>query len=397
MIIVPIVLFVCLIGVGIVIPLFPFFGARVGASPEMITMLIAVFAFGQFLSSPFWGWLSDRIGRKPVMVISLLGATSSFVLLAIADTLTMLFVSRIVGGLMTGIAPVAFAVAADTSSAQTRAGAMARIGVAFSLGLIAGPILGGLLAGDDPATANYFLLGMVAGAMTTVAALITLVFFKETLPAEKRAQMRLDAGPNLRPLADLLGTLKIPALRRITLINFCFAGALGIFDSTYALFANARIGSGPEEIGLLFAMLGIINAVLQGLAVSRIVPLLGEWGTVLTSVVFYGVGLVLLGSAESRGFFIASTVLLAIAFSLFIPTSNSLASKATDEGQRGAALGVFQGASNLARSITPLFSGYAFARVSIETPFVLGSLLLVLPAWLALRQALVERKKRSRK
>nr|XP_061809739.1 tetracycline resistance protein, class B-like [Nerophis lumbriciformis] len=349
-------------------------------------MLIAVFAFGQFISSPFWGWLSDRIGRKPVMIISLLGATASFVLLALADTLTMLFISRIVGGLMTGIAPVAFAVASDTSTAQSRAAAMARIGVAFSLGLIAGPILGGLLAGDDPATADYFMLGMVAGSITTLAALITLLFFTETLPADKRAEMRQRQSAKLRPVRDVLATLKIPALRRITLINFCFAGALGIFDSTYALFANARIGSGPEEIGLLFAMLGLINAVFQGLAVSRIVPLLGEWGTVLISLVLYGIGLVLLGLAESRGFFIGATVVLAIAFSLFIPTSSSLASKANEDDQRGAALGVFQGASNLARSITPLFSGYAFARVSIETPFLLGSMLLVLPAWIAFRQ-----------
>ncbi len=386
MIIVPIVLFVCLIGVGIVIPLFPFFGARVGASPEAITMLIAVFAFGQFLSSPFWGWLSDKIGRKPVMVISLLGATASFIVLAFADTLEMLFLSRIVGGVMTGIAPVAFAVASDTSNLEGRAGAMARIGVAFSLGLIAGPILGGLLAGDDPATADYFRLGMVAAGMTTLAALITQLFFTETHPAEKRALQRSRQGSRSRPVAELVATLKIPALRRITLINFCFAGALGIFDSTYALFANARIGSGPEEIGLLFAMLGLINAVIQAVAVGRIARVLGDWGTVLLAVVLYGIGLVLLGSAETRGFFISATVVLAVAFSLFIPTSNSLASKATEDEQRGAALGVFQGASNLARSITPLFSGYAFARISIETPFLLGSLLLILPAWIALTE-----------
>ncbi|MEM7703962.1 MAG: MFS transporter [Pseudomonadota bacterium] len=393
MIIVPIVLFVCLIGVGIVIPLFPFFGQRVGASPELITMLIAVFAFGQFLSSPFWGWLSDRIGRKPVLLISLLGSALSFVMLAFAETLELLFLSRIVGGLMTGIAPVAFAVASDTSSLERRAGAMARIGVSFSLGLIAGPVLGGLLAGDDPATANYFLLGMVAAGMSLLAGLITLVFFTETLPSERRRALEASRQPSGRPLRDLLSLLEVPALRRITLINFCFAGALGIFDSTFALFANARINSGPEEIGLLFAMLGLINALLQGVAVSRIVPVLGEWGAVMLSIVLYGVGLIMLGAVDTKPWFIASTVLLAIAFSIFIPTSNSLASKAAEDDKRGAALGVFQGASNLARSITPLFSGYAFARVSIETPFLLGSLLLLLPGWIAFGQVRAARRR----
>jgi len=290
------------------------------------------------------------------------------------------------------MAPVCLGVASDTRTLGRRFGAMARIGVAFSLGLIAGPILGGLLAGDDPATADYFMLGMVAGGITTLAAVITLIFFTETLPADKRAALRQRQDANMRPIRDVLATLKAPALRRITLINFCFAGALGIFDSTYALFANARIGSGPEEIGWLFAMLGLINAVFQGLAVSRIVPMLGEWATVLTSIVLYGAGLLLLGLADTKGLFIAATVVLAIAFSLFIPTSNSLASKATGDDQRGAALGVFQGASNLARSITPLFSGYAFARVSIETPFLLGSLLLLLPAWIAFRQAQLARR-----
>ncbi|MBL8629799.1 MAG: MFS transporter, partial [Rhodospirillaceae bacterium] len=184
------IVFVGLLGVTLVIPLFPFFAYRVNAGPDMITAIMAVYAAGQFVAAPFWGKVSDSIGRKPVFLISTVGGVFSYVLLGFADSIEMLLLSRAIGGLMAGNVAVAFASMSDLTTNENRAKGMGLIGGAFNLGFIAGPAMGGILAGNDAATANLPMIAMVAGGMSAVAFCATLFFLPESLPPEKRKTRR---------------------------------------------------------------------------------------------------------------------------------------------------------------------------------------------------------------
>ena len=159
-------------------------------------MLMALFALGQFVSSPFWGWLSDRIGRRPVFIITLAGSAFSYLMLGLADTVPALLLARMVGGLMAGNVPVAFAAAADLTAGADRSKVMGRIGASFSLGFILGPAIGGALAGPDPQATNFLLIAMAAGGMSLLALLLSLVVFKESHPPEKRNRRPLNLGPS---------------------------------------------------------------------------------------------------------------------------------------------------------------------------------------------------------
>jgi len=301
------VVFVNFAGLGMIVPLFPFFGENVGASPEAIATLYATVAFGQLVATPLWGWASDRIGRKPVLVLSLLGAALANLLLAWADTLWLLAASRLLAGLMSGVGAVAFAAATDLTTPATRARAMALIGASFSLGFILGPAAGGLLAGDDANATNYALIGYVAFGLDLLAAAFALLFIRETLPVRAAPAAALEHGVLGRSLRD-------PVLWRLGAVHLLFAGH----------------------------------------------------------------GLIAL--APNPALLVAGLLLLAAAFGLFIAPSSSIVATAAAEHERGAVLGVFQGAGNLGRTLTPLSAGVLFTQAGMASPFVAGALML-LPAF----------------
>lgn len=182
------IVFIDLVGFGIVIPLLPFYGEHFQADPFTVSLIMATYSLGQFIAAPFWGRLSDTIGRRPVLIISLFGAVLSYIWLGFATTLWMLFAARMVGGLMAGNISTAFAYIADITTIENRAKGMGMVGAAFGLGFIAGPAIGGILAGPDPLTADFQTPAFVAAAMSFVAFVLTFLRLKESLPADVRAQ-----------------------------------------------------------------------------------------------------------------------------------------------------------------------------------------------------------------
>ncbi len=160
------IVFVDLVGFGLIIPLLPFYGEHFHASPATVGLLMAVYSFAQFLAAPLWGRLSDRIGRRPVLACSLAGATLSYLWLAFAQDLWMLFAARALGGFMAGNIATAFAYVADVTTPANRAKGMGIVGAAFGLGFIFGPAIGGVLAGHDPANADYTSPALVAAALS---------------------------------------------------------------------------------------------------------------------------------------------------------------------------------------------------------------------------------------
>jgi len=367
------VVFLSFVGVGLIIPLFPFFGARVGAAPEMITSAMAVFALGQLVATPFWGWASDRIGRRPVLIISLLGASVSYLVLAYADSVAMLLMSRLLGGLMTGIGAVAFSIVADVTTGHASARGMGRISAAFSLGFILGPAIGGLLAGSDAAGADFRAIGLVAAGINAAAAAAAFVLIRETRPA------RQAVGDSRQPSLGLWTALRDPTILRLNLANLLFSGSYAVVDSTLPLYASLVHSLSPREIGLAFTWMGIVSVLVQALALDHVVRLFGLSGAVIAGLASFGVGQLLLAASSGSASLNVAIAFLAGGMALFLAPASSLVSAAAPAGERGALLGGFQGAGNLGRTVTPALSGLLFSAVGGAAPF-LAAAVLVMPA-----------------
>ena len=375
------IVFVGLTGVGIIIPLFPFFGEQVGATPAQITMLMALFAAGQFVASPFWGWLSDRIGRRPVFIFTLAGGAASYVILGMAETVPALYLARVFGGLMAGNVPVAFAAAADMSGGEDRSKVMGRIGASFSLGFILGPAIGGFLAGSDPQETNFLLIAMAAGGMSLLALLLSILVFKESHPPSKRNSRPLDFGSSaIRRSFRFFG---MPVIGALIVMNFIFIAAGSIIDSTFALYANKAHDLGPNAIGYLFTYMGVIMAGVQGGAIGPLTSRFGDIFVAQAGVALYLVGVALLIPASTFFGLLFALTFLTTGVSLFVPSTSSLVSQNAPDSEQGAALGVFQAAGNLGRVVTPMFSGVIFSAYGVTAPFYIAILFLLPALWLA--------------
>jgi DHA1 family tetracycline resistance protein-like MFS transporter len=375
------IVFVGLLGVTLVIPLFPFFAYRVNAGPDMITAIMAVYAAGQFIAAPFWGKVSDSIGRKPVFLISTIGGVISYVMLGFADSIEMLLLSRAFGGLMAGNVAVAFASMSDLTTNENRAKGMGLIGGAFNLGFIAGPAMGGILAGNDAASANLPMIAFVAGSLSAVAFFATLFFLPETFPPERRRQKAEAAAaaaaqPN-GPRGGFKGIWLKPALAMLVILGFVYVAAGSMLDTTFALYANVVLGYGPRDIGFLFSYLGVIGGIVQIGTIGPLVKRVGDANIVKIGIGIYAVGLSILVVSEWLPLIIIAMTCVSVGNSLFLPGANSLVSRLAPDHERGMVLGVYQAANNLGRVITPLFSGLVFAKVGTHAPFMVGLVLLI--------------------
>src|SRR5512144_3305156 len=212
------IVFTDLVGFGLIIPLLPFYGEHFHASPAKVGVLMATYSLAQFIAATLWGRLSDRVGRRPVLAASLLGATLSYVWLAFADTLWMLFAARALGGFMAGNIATAFAYVADVTGPADRAKGMGIVGAAFGLGFIFGPAIGGVLAGHDPAHAAYRTPALVAAALSALAMLLTVGILPESLSRSVReAYSRTPRAVRWQMLAQ---ALRRPGVGRLIGIAF---------------------------------------------------------------------------------------------------------------------------------------------------------------------------------
>src|SRR5947209_7217512 len=271
-------IFVNLIGFGIIIPLLPFYAESFGASPVVIGLLFAVFSVCQLVAAPALGDLSDRYGRRPVLIFSLAGTVASFVLLALAHSLTILFLARIVDGLSGGNISTARAYVADITEPQDRARAYGLIGAAFGLGFILGPALSGVLS-----RYSYTAPIWAAAAITLVATAMAWLWLPETVH-------RARAGGG-NPFRYLPALLRRPVVRRVLVIDFVYWCAFAMFQTTFALFAARRFGFDVARTGYFFAAFGILGAVVQGGFIRPVVRRFGDKATFRLGLAFGAIGL----------------------------------------------------------------------------------------------------------
>jgi MFS family permease len=366
------IVFVDLVGFGLVIPLLPFYVQRVGASPEVITLVLGLYSLAQFVAAPVWGRLSDKYGRKPILALTSIGLGLSYLLLGYADSLTLVVASRILGGAMAGNIGAAQAYVSDVTTAETRARGMGMIGAAFGLGFILGPTIGGVLGGRDLATANFVLPAVVAAGLSFVAGIGALAVLKESLPASRRGvapdkahRMGLGSAP--------------PAFVTLVITGFLVITAWAQFETVFALWANRVLNFGPQQIGFVLAFVGVLSAAIQGGAIGPLTRRFGERRLVLAAFALLIAGYLLMWRADDLPTLLAAAAVLAAGSGVLNPSLTSLVSQAAADDRQGAALGIYQGATSLSRVVGPAFSGAVFAHFGTGAPFLLSGA-LVLPA-----------------
>jgi multidrug resistance protein len=350
-------IFVNLVGFGIIIPLLPFYAERFGASPLVIGLLFGIYSLCQLVASPALGDLSDRYGRRPVLIFSLLGTVISFVMLALAQTVVMLFLARIVDGLSGGNISTARAYVADITEPKDRARAYGLIGAAFGLGFIFGPALSGVLA-----RISYTAPIWAAAGLTLVATAMAWFWLPETVH-------RAAAGTGM-PFRNLAAMMQRAGLRRMLVIDFAYWFSFAIFQTTFALFVARRFGFDAPKTGYFFAGFGVLGVIVQGAFIRPIVHKLGDKPTFIIGLVFSAVGLVAAAYAQSVGLLVAALVPLAIGMGFGHPTVSSLVSRAGRHDEQGRVQGAAGAVESLGRALGPVWGNAALQRFGEAVPYL---------------------------
>ena len=365
-----------LIGFGIIIPLLPFYGEYYQASPETVGLIMATYSFTQFLAAPFWGRLSDRIGRRPVLLVSLAGAAASYLWLGFAESLWMLFAARAVGGAMAGNISAAFAYVADITTRENRARGMGMIGAAFGLGFIAGPAIGGILAGSDPVNADFQSPAFAAAALSTVALIMAFIMLKESLSAEIR--QRLAQQPPQRRLSMFRDAVRRPHLGLLLALTFMATFVFAGLESTFAMWSRRQFGWGPEQNGYLFAFVGLLSALIQGGLIGRLVRRFGEARLIIQGALALAVGIAMIPFSTNIVMLVIAMSIAGYGFSVISPALNSLISLQAGDDEMGTIMGVTRSTSTMARFTGPAWAGFLFGVLGRDWPYFVGALIMVI-------------------
>lgn len=366
--------FLDLVGFGIVIPLLPLYAQRYGAGPVAVAWLLAVYSLMQFLFAPAWGRLSDRVGRRPVLLVGLFGSAATYLAFGLAGSFPLLFLARALNGAAGANIGVAQACIADVTRPDERAKGMGMIGAAFGLGFIVGPAVGGVLS-----RWGFQAPFLFAAAVTLVNAVAAVFRLPETLPPERRTGR--PRAPTLTDRARALFGRDTPGrLRALYLTGFLFILAVAAFEGTFSLWADARWHMSRHDVAFFFVYLGAVVAVAQGGVVGPLVRRLGERRTALLGLAGVAAGGVLAAGARSWPVLFAALGVLALGQGLASPSVSSLISRQGGPAEQGRVLGIFQSLSALGRAAGPVAGGLAMAHVGLGAPFLSASAVSALAA-----------------
>lgn len=363
-----------LIGFGIVLPILPLWAENFGASPVQIGLITASYAVMQLIFAPVWGRLSDRYGRRPVILISLAGSAASALAIGLAGTLVVLFVARAVQGIAGASYAAAQAYVADVTSPAERAKGMGMIGAAFGLGFVLGPAIGALFSAFDDRLPFY-----VAAALAAANLLIAY----RRLPESRRPGIAPQAPvPRLAVVRRALASRDLAPLVWISFVaTFAFVG----MESTFALFGEWRFDYDVTQMGLLFVYIGVMAVFSQGYLVGRVVVRWGERRVMIAGLVGTAAGLLGIAAAEDLWLLLVSLAVLAVASGLVFSTTTALISLAAGDHEQGMVLGLSASVGGAARIGGPLVATLLFQHAGIAVPLVLGAVLFALCAAAAVR------------
>jgi DHA1 family tetracycline resistance protein-like MFS transporter len=362
-------------GFGLVLPSFLFYAQNLGASVTIAAMILGSYSIGQFIATPIWGRMSDRHGRKPMLLLSLAGLTLSYVLLALSENLWLLALARAMNGLMAGNIAVAMAYVSDITPIEKRAQGMGYVGGSISLGFIVGPMIGGLLGGADAESASLFLPGIAATGVCAITFVATL-FLRESLSPEQRAKANQGEKPGIIVAAKQV--FRRPVMTRLVLAGFLVYFAMALFETIMPLWAQARFDWGPRDVGYSFTYLGLVVTIVQGVLVGRLAPIFGESKLVMFGLIAYFFGLLFMTQAPTWQWMMFGITFTAGGGAMVITSMSSLVSAEAAEDERGLVLGVYNSGSWMGRAGGPAASGLIFEGIGVQAPLY-GAALIMLP------------------
>ncbi|MCM3123632.1 MULTISPECIES: MFS transporter [unclassified Mesobacillus] len=358
------VMFLVMVGFGIIIPVIPFYAEEIGATPTQLGLLMAVYSLMQFLFAPMWGRISDRIGRKPVIMIGILGLSLSFFLMAISTQLWMLFAARIIGGFLSSAnMPTVMAYVADITSEEDRGKGMGIIGAAVGLGFIFGPAIGGVFSKTSLSTPFY-----IAGATSLITFLVVTFVLKESLSADQR-------NSEERERTSLMKAFTGP-LSMLFLLQLFVSLSLSGLEATFAYFAAEKAELGSVELGYIFMIMGLAGAVVQGGLVGRLTKTLGEGKVIQLGIVISAIGFGLILLTEGFGTAALFLTIFGIGNGLIRPSVSSLLTKKSTTGH-GGTTGLLSSFDSLGRIIGPPLGGWLFS-IAIGLPYISGIVLSII-------------------
>lgn len=374
------VMFINMLGFGIVIPLLPFYAESFRAAPWQIALIFSAFSMGAFWGEPVWGRLSDRIGRKPLLLSTVGGTFCCYLALAFAPDVWTAFIIRFVGGAASGNGSVMQGYIADVTPPEQRSRRLAWIGAAASLGLVVGPSIGGVFAQTHAGPAGFRVPLLIAAGLSATCLLAILLFIRE--PAVHRA-----VGDQPSRWQATGEVARHPVIGRLILLTFLVGFAFMGVEAIFGLWGQARFGWGPKEVGWCFAVAGAVSGLTQFFVTGPLSERFGE-----ARVLAAGMALTVVGIAAqtlSTGF-VTSTALMALTAlgqSVSWPNVGALISRHADPGRQGQILGLNNAAGNFARFVGPLCLSLAFAHWSHDAPFWLAAAVVAPAILLALSAA----------
>jgi DHA1 family tetracycline resistance protein-like MFS transporter len=375
-------IFIDTVGFGIVLPLLPYFAEKFGASPLQVTLLATVYSFTQFLFAPIWGRMSDRWGRRPIILFTLAGLVVGYLWLTLAESLLALFLARAFTGAMASNNGVIGAYITDITSVAERAKGMGRVGAAHGLGFIVGPAIGGLFAGSDPVNPDLQLPFLIAACLSAIALLIAIIQVRETVTQETRNAAAKGQKNPLRVFREAIGLPQLGLLLLLlTMTPFVFSSV----ETTFVIWSERALGWGPLQNGQIYTFMGLVAATTQWFLVGRLTRRFGEHRLIRAGAVLIGVGVFILPFMSGPIGLCTAFGFIVLGVSINNPSLNSLISQYAAPGERGSLLGVSSSCSALARITGPAWGGFAFGAFGRDWPFFSSAVVMILMFALALR------------
>ncbi len=357
---------VVMLGFGMVIPIMPFYIRSFGASGSAMGALMAIYGLLQFIFAPLWGGLSDRIGRKPVLMIGVIGNGLAQLLYGFSTHLWMLFAARALAGILSSATlPTAMAYIGDSTSEKNRSGGMGIIGAAMGIGMVLGPGLAGMLA-EKSLSLPFFL----AAGLSFIALAFVAVVLPEP-PRATRLQHHTESGPRLRLMwLALSGSLGV-----LFLMAFLLSFGLTNFESVFGLYAADRYNYTPGQVGLVLTVIGVVSAVMQGAATGPVTRRFGEVNVIRVTLIGTAIGFVLMTLAQTFTQVILSVCFFTFCNAMLNPAVNSLISKRTSSGQ-GMTMGLSNSFQSLGRIAGPLWAGNIY-DYAMNAPYLSGAAIML--------------------
>lgn len=381
--------FIYLLGFGIIIPLIPILARQFGASAFETGLLMSIYSIMQFMFAPWWGRLSDRIGRRPVLMISMFFEGLCYIFFAFSNSFLLLFLARALSGFFGASISTASAVISDVTPKENRSKGMALIGVAFGLGFVFGPALGGLLASQAQLySPDPLIPHRVVGLFVTLLCWGNFAFMWKKLKETHKlrpADVEPVSTTHRQKWLSLWTNLRKPTLGILLLISFSVSFAMSSMEATLILYMNDIFGWGLKQVSWGFAYIGIIMIFSQGYLVRKILPIYGERKIIPVAILVFGLSLGLIGFSTTVMMVAVAMTGLALAQGMVNPATLGSISVLTSVDNQGEIMGVNQSLASLGRILGPLLGGLLYDYVSLESPFFFSAMIAAIGLLLVAR------------